>query len=97
MPLWGKTDALSSVPKYLNTDDKAKTFFVDTTEAAVANNRVTGLKTAGWNLFSSYTDANGNTRRKVEVLVPMKVSAASAGDAGVTGNTAIEDATVKDS
>lgn len=77
--------------------DLNNAFFVDTTEAAVASNRAAGLKTAGWNLFTTYTDANGKTRRRVETLVPMKVSAASAGDAGITGNTAIEDTAVADS
>lgn len=76
--------------------DLNNAFFVDTTEATIESNRDAGLKTPGWNLFTTYTDANGNTRRRVESLVPMKVSAASAGDAGISGNTAIEDATVAD-
>lgn len=77
--------------------DVNNAFFVDTTEAAVTSNRAAGLKTAGWNLFTTYTDANGNTRRRVESLIPMKVTAAAAGDLGVSGNTTIEDSTVKDS
>lgn len=119
MALWGKTDALASVPKYLidgaNTDivptantardypglpdqvDLNNAFFVDTTEATIESNRDAGLRTPGWNLFTTYTDANSNTRRRVESLVVMKVSASDAGDAGVSGNTAIEDATVADS
>lgn len=44
-----------------------------------------------------YTDANGAVRNKSEVLVPMKVSALDAGDAGVSGNTTIEDTVVADS
>lgn len=71
--------------------------FVDTTEARIESNRDAGIRTPGWNLFTTYTDANGRTRRRVESLVVMKVSAASAGDAGVTGNTAVEDAIVADS
>lgn len=59
--------------------------FIDTTEATIASNRAAGLNTPGWNLYHTYTDANGNTRRRVEVLVPMKVAAGTAGDAGVTG------------
>ena len=70
-------------------------FFVDTTEATIASNRASGLKTAGWNKFTTYTDANGATRKRVEVLVPMKVTAANAGDDGVTG--AGDDSTVADS
>lgn len=77
--------------------DLNNAFFVDTTEATIESNRDAGLRTPGWNLFVTYTDANGNTRRRVESLVPMKVSASDAGDLGVSGNTAIEDVTVKDS
>ena len=72
-------------------------YFVDTTEATIASNRATGLKTAGWNKFTTYTDANSKGRNRVECLIPMKVTAANAGDAGVTGNTSIEDVTVADS
>jgi hypothetical protein len=97
MPLWGKTDELESAPKYLNATDIENAYFVDTTEAAVESNREKGIKTPGWILYNTYTDANGNVRNKSEVLVPMKVSAADAGDAGISGNTSIEDATVADS
>ena len=98
MSLWGKTDVLADVPKtradkVLNT---AKTYFVDTTEAAVAGNRAKGLKTPGWNRFTTYTDNLGNVRRRVESLIPMKVSQGSATDLGVTGVTATEDAVVAD-
>lgn len=93
MPIWGKTDAAASAPKWLSTDsnatpqtDKDNAYFVDTTEATIESNRDSGLRTPGWNLFTTYTDANGNTRRRVESLVPMKVSAATAGDAGVSGS-----------
>lgn len=72
-------------------------FFIDSTEATIESNRDVGLKTAGWNAFTTYTAASGETRRKVEPLVAMRVSASDAGDAGVSGNTAIEDATVADS
>jgi hypothetical protein len=100
MALWGKTDALASVPKWLETDanntnasnDADNAVFVDVTEAGVAANRAKGLKTPGWNLYS-----NAGGRHRSEVLVTMKVSAAAAGDAGITGNTAIEDSTVADS
>ena len=99
MPLWGKTDTLESAPKYLSTDaaapmqnDKDNAFFVDTTEAAVTSNRAKGIKTPGWNLYKEY----GNGRKFVETLVPMKVSAADAGDVGITNNTQTEDLTAAD-
>lgn len=72
-------------------------FFVDTTEAGVAANRANGLRTPGWNVYETRTITGGATRRRVECLVPMKVTAGDAGDLGVTGNTTIEDATVADS
>ena len=103
MGSWGKTDTLADAPKWLDADDPNVSndldyaFLVDVDEAQVASNRSKGLKTPGWNLYREYTDQNGNTRRIVEPLVAMKVSAAEAGDEGVTGNTAVEDSTVADS
>ena len=99
MALWGKTDALVSVPKWLETDanntnasnDADNAVFVDVEEAGVAANRAKGLKTPGWNLYS-----NAGGRHRSEVLIAMKVFAADAGDAGVTGNTSIEDTIVED-
>jgi hypothetical protein len=99
MALWGKTDTLASAPKFLSTDaaatmqtDKDNAFFVDTTEAAVTSNRAKGIKTPGWILYKEY----GTGRKYVETLVPMKVSAADAGDVGITNDTATEDLTVPD-
>ena len=99
MASWGKADTLADAPKYLTTDEVATAVFVDTDEAAVVANRAKGLKTPGWNTYTEYVDQNGNTRRKVESLIPMKVTAAEdlGLDAGVTGNTAIEDTIVADS
>lgn len=100
MALWGKTDTRADAPKYLSSDANAtpqtdidNAFFVDTTEASLPANRAKGIKTPGWNLVQDI----GNGRLRVETLVPMRVSAVSAGDAGVTGNTTIEDTTVADS
>lgn len=82
MALWGKTDDANSAPKYLNSDampsaDLDNAYFVDVTEASVASNREKGIVTPGWNLVRDI----GNGRLRVETLVAMKVSAASAGDA----------------
>lgn len=100
MALWGKTDTANSAPKFLTTASGASpqtsrdnAFFVDTQESRVTANRAAGIKTPGWTLYREY----GNGRKSVEVLVPMKVNANTAGDAGVTGNTAIEDDSVADS
>lgn len=100
MALWGKTDTLADVPKWLEDDanntnasnDRDNAVFIDTTEAGVAANRAKGLKTPGWNI---HITAGGRTR--TECLVAMKVSASDAGDDGVTGNTAVEDEIAADS
>lgn len=93
MALWGKTDNAAGAPKFLSTDvnatpniDRDNAYFVDLTEAGIASNRNAGLHTPGWNLVQTYTNSAGATRRRVESLVPMKVTAASAGDAGVSGS-----------
>lgn len=98
MALWGNTDTAASAPKYLTDAEKADTYFIDTTEAAVDANRDKGLKTTGWNKYETYTTNGGAvTRHKVEPLVAMTRTAADAGDLGVSGNTAIEDTVVADS
>jgi hypothetical protein len=89
MALWGKLDNAGSKPKYLNTADKAVTFGVDTTEATVASNRAKGITTPGWVRYTTYTDAQGRTRNKSEVLVAMSVTQAAMTDAA-------DDATVAD-
>ena len=99
MALWGKTDALASVPTWLEdeaantnkSNDRDNAIFVDVTEAGIAANRAKGIKTPGWNL---HITACGRTR--TECLVAMKVSAADAGDLGITGDTVDEDAIVAD-
>ncbi len=101
MALWGKTDEAASAPKFLSTDanatpniDKDNAYFVDLTEAALESNRDAGLRTPGWNLVQTYTNSASVTRRRVESLVPMRVAAADAGDAGVAGTG--DDAVVAD-
>ena len=105
MALWGDTDTANDAPKYLSTANTAtwpnaqdEAYFIDTTEASVDANRDKGLKTAGWNVYTTYTTNGGAvTRHRVEPLVAMRRTAAQAGDLGVSGNTTIEDATVADS
>ena len=99
MALWGKTDAAASVPKWLETaagntnksNDEDNAVFVDLTEAGVASNRAKGITGPGWWLYHT---AGG--RHHAECLVPMKVTAVAAGDLGITGDTAVEDAIVAD-
>lgn len=80
MALWGKTDADNSRPKYLGTADLAKCIFVDATEAQQAANKARGLNGAGWWLYNAYTDQDGNSRFKTELLVAIQEAAADAGD-----------------
>lgn len=104
MPLWEKTDEANSAPKWLSDSNtvpwsmqKDNAYFVDVTEAKVEGNRDIGLDTPGWSVYTTYTDANSVVRHRSECLVAFKETAANAGDAGVTGNTDIEDTVVADS
>lgn len=82
--------------KFPNDIDGA--VFVDETEAGVVANRAKGLKTPGWHVVDSYTAGDGSTRQKSECLVAMGGAEASVaiGDAGVTGNTDVEDTVAAD-
>jgi len=93
----GETFVVSEAPKYIAYTDGTldgesdivlsltggddDVVFVDTTEAASANNNERGLGTGGWTRYQTYEDGNGNTRYKTEVLVVMRRTAAEAGDA----------------
>ena len=96
----GSTYALSEKPVFVahesaetggRSGNSSKVFGVNETEAGVAANRAKGLKTAGWVRYNTYTDAQGNTRNKSEVLV-----AGGSFTAAVTGDAA-DDSTVADS
>ena len=80
MALWGKTDTANDKPQYLSTADKAATVGVDKDEAQVANNIAKGINTPGWVKYSTYTDGNGNTRHKSEVLVAFSSMTGDAAD-----------------
>lgn len=69
MSLWDSKDQAAGKPKFSSAAEKASTVGVDVAE--VAANRVVGIKTPGWNVVHTYTDAQGNTRRKVDCLVAM--------------------------
>ena len=80
MALWGKTDANGSKPKYLNATDAANAVFVSREEAVLKTNKDKGILGAGWWLVKEYTDADGKTRYKSELLVAMSVANAVSGD-----------------
>lgn len=79
MALWSNTDADASKPKHLSdtlrnnqsVSDKDATLGVDVSEAKTSANIAKGLNTPGWVTYTTYTDAQGVTRHKSEVLVAM--------------------------
>ena len=96
----GTSYALSEKPVFVahesvdsagRSGTSTKVFGVNETEAGVASNIAKGLNTPGWVRYNTYTDAQGNTRHKSEVLV-----AAGSFTAAVTSDAA-DDATVADS
>ncbi len=81
MPLWGKTDATGSKPKYLSSADAANAVFVSAEEAVLKTNKDKGILGAGWWLVNEFTDSEGKPRYKSELLVAMSVANATSGDA----------------
>ena len=88
MSLWTKTDNDAGKPKYLSDtlrNDQDVTDFdatvgVSITEAQAAANIAKGIKTPGWTMYRTYTDAQGNVRNKAEVLVAMNQFAVDGSD-----------------
>lgn len=80
MPLWGLNDQADNKPKYLTDDEKGSVVGVSVAEATTAANRAKGLNTPGWVKYSTYTDAQGNTRHKSEVLVAFSTLSGDADD-----------------
>lgn len=80
MALWSNTDAAPSKPKYLTTAEKTATAGVSVEEAGVTANKAKGVAHAGWVQYSTYTDAQGATRHKSEVLVAMGSMVQAGGD-----------------
>ena len=89
MALWDNTDTANDKPKYLSAADKAATVGVDTGEATLAANVAKGLNTPGWVKYSTYTDAQGNTRHKSEVLVAMSSISGDAADDAIAADPVI--------
>lgn len=85
------TDAAAGKPKNLSNGEKAITFGIDTTEAAVTANRAKGLNTPGWVKYATYTDAQGNTRHKSEVLV---AAGSMGGDTGGGDDSVVPDSDI---
>ena len=73
MSLYGKDDSNANKAKAgrgIAPSSQAKqTIFIDDTEAALAENKARGLNAPGWWSYYTYTDCEGNTRHKAEMLV----------------------------
>lgn len=94
MPLWGKTDATGSKPKYLSSADAANAVFVSREEAVLKTNKDKGILGAGWWLVKEFTDADGKPRYKSELLVAMSVANATSGDAADDAKVADVEVTI---
>lgn len=76
MSLYGRTDSNANIAKaalalgcaYSNEYD---VYFVDETEAQLAENKERGITGPGYWAYLQYTDADGNTRRKSELIVAL--------------------------
>ena len=54
--------------------------FADSTEGSLAENKSRGIKSPGWWVYRTYTDAGGNTRHKSECVAALSVAAGTSGD-----------------
>ena len=73
MSLYGRTDSNANKAKagigVAATSQAKQTIFLDDTEAALAENKARGLNAPGWWSYYTFTDCDGNTRHKAEMLV----------------------------
>ena len=64
-----------------NAAIQSRVVYIDDTEATLAENKERGLTAPGWWQYTSYTDADGNTRHKCQHLVAFKDAPVNAADA----------------
>ena len=86
MSLYGKTDSNENLDKvaFANALDnvlpQAEVIFVDNTEAALAENKARGVDAPGWWRYFTFTDCEGATRHKAELLVTIADPEANASE-----------------
>ncbi|AOV58688.1 hypothetical protein T040910_184 [Synechococcus phage S-CAM3] len=84
MSLYGKDDSNANVTKAgrgVAASSQAKQIlFIDDTEAALAENKARGLNAPGWWSYFTYTDGEGHTRHKAEMLVTIADPEANASE-----------------
>lgn len=88
----GATITKQTLPKYLNVADMRRTVFVSSEEAIRKTNKDKGITGAGWWLVTSFTDGDGKSRFKSELLIAMTTLDATSGDAA--DDTIVADAEV---
>ena len=75
MSLYGRTDSNTNVTKARRgiavTSQDKQVIFVDETEASLDENRQRGIHGPGWWSYYTFTDCEGNTRHKAEMLVSL--------------------------
>jgi hypothetical protein len=86
MSLWTNVDNTAGKPKNLKGTEKDSVYGVSLSEAQVASNRAKGIKTPGWVKYTTYTDAQGHTRNKSEVLVALNNMTSDANDDAVVAD-----------
>lgn len=94
MSLWGKTDVVGAVPKFINLaryPAGTRVVYVDTTEAKQPGNIKRGLISPGWWLYREVT-RGGVLRYNVELVVAMSSSNTQA----VAGDNPADDDIVSD-
>lgn len=79
MALWTSVDEEAGKPKNLISTEKLDTYGISLAEATTPANISKGINTPGWVKYTTYDDAQGETRHKVEVLVAAR-SMANDGD-----------------
>lgn len=97
MSLYGKDDSAANVTKAgrgVAASSQSKTIvFVDNTEAALAENKARGINAPGWWSYYTFTDCDGNTRHKAEMLVtiadPEANSQESQGDDAIAADRTV--------
>ena len=94
MSLYGRTDSNANKTKAgrgVSPSSQAKQIlFIDNTEAALAENKARGLNAPGWWSYFTYTDSEGHTRHKAEMLVTI------AGPEANSAETQADDAAAAD-
>ena len=80
MALWTSVDEEAGKPKNLSSAEKLDTYGISVAEATTPANLAKGINTPGWVKYTTYEDAQGGTRHKVEVLAALRSMTNDAAD-----------------